>query len=60
MITYNKPGTQQYRQGEASDAEFLKQFGWEPVEEIKAPTKKTVKLQQPAVEEEVVNETKGE
>jgi hypothetical protein len=53
MTTYHKPGTQQFRVAGPDDAEFLKNFGWEPLAEPKTSTKKKTETPEPAVEEEV-------
>lgn len=58
MITYNKPGTVQYRSGTIEEAEFLKNFGWEPVEEPKP--KKNAAKPEPTAEQREVADTKGE
>jgi hypothetical protein len=64
MITYHKPGTQQFRVAEPDQAEFLKNFGWEPMEETivlrPVKTKKAVEPE-PAAQEEVGNDnTQGD
>jgi hypothetical protein len=58
MITYHKPGTMQQRLGRIEDAEYLKNFGWVPMEEVivlRPPKTKKAVSPEPTAPEEVGN-----
>jgi hypothetical protein len=55
-----KPGTTKNQIVEAGQVDFYRQYGWEPETAVKVPKQKKTVQPEPAVEEEVGSDIKGE